>query len=85
LGYTQEELARHLDVDRATVNRWEQPEPSARLGGTQCYALRSHVFMQRREKAGELFSAAERALREHSLPRPAVPAYRTLDGTRIAL
>jgi DNA-binding XRE family transcriptional regulator len=77
LEYTQAELAEHLGVDRATANRWEQD--GGRLTGANSYALRSHVFMQLRDKAGPLFAAAEKALKEHSAPRPAVPAYRTLD------
>jgi DNA-binding XRE family transcriptional regulator/predicted RNA-binding Zn-ribbon protein involved in translation (DUF1610 family) len=81
LEYTQAELAEHLGVDRATANRWEQE--SGRLTGANSYALRSHVFMQLRDKAGPLFSAAEKALKEHSTPRPAVPAYRTLDVERL--
>jgi DNA-binding transcriptional regulator YiaG len=81
LSYTQGELGEHLDVDRATVNRWEQP--SARLGGTQCYALRSLVFVQLKKKAGSMFDRAEQALREHSVPRPKIPSYRNLDAARL--
>lgn len=81
LEYTQAELAEHLGVDRATANRWEQD--GGRLTGANSYALRSHVFMQLRDKAGPLFAAAEKALKEHSTPRPAVPAYRTLDVERL--
>lgn len=81
LEYTQADLAQHLGVDRATANRWEQE--GGRLTGANSYALRSHVFMQLREKAGLLFAAAEKALKQHSPPRPAVPAYRTVDVNRI--
>lgn len=81
LEYTQADLAEHLGVDRATANRWEQE--GGRLTGANSYALRSHVFMQLRDKAGALFAAAEKALKEHSPPRPTVPAYRTLDVERL--
>lgn len=81
LEYTQAELAEHLGVDRATANRWEQER--GRLTGANSYALRSHVFMQLGDKAGALFAAAGKALKEHSAPRPAVPAYRTLDVERL--
>ena len=81
LEYTQSELAAHLGVDRATANRWEQE--GGRLTGANSYALRSHVFMQLGEKAGPLFAAAEKALKEHSVPRPTVPTYRTLDFERL--
>jgi DNA-binding XRE family transcriptional regulator len=81
LEYTQADLAEHLGVDRATANRWEQE--GGRLTGANSYALRSHVFMQLGEKAGALFAPAGRALKEHSVPRPAVPAYRTLDIERL--
>jgi DNA-binding XRE family transcriptional regulator len=83
LEYTQADLAEHLGVDRATANRWEQE--GGRLTGANSYALRSHVFMQLRDKAGALFAAAEKALKEHSAPRPTVPAYRTLDVERLRL
>jgi DNA-binding XRE family transcriptional regulator len=81
LEYTQADLAEHLGVDRATANRWEQE--GCRLTGANSYALRSHVFVQLRDKAGTHFSAAEKALKEHSKPRPAVPGYRTLDVERL--
>jgi DNA-binding XRE family transcriptional regulator len=81
LEYTQAVLAEHLGVDRATANRWEQE--GGRLTGANSYALRSHVFMQLGKKAGPLFAAAEKSLKEHSAPRPAVPAYRTLDVERL--
>jgi YgiT-type zinc finger domain-containing protein len=81
LEYTQADLAEHLGVDRATANRWEQE--GGRLAGANSYALRSHVFMQLSDKAGTLFAGAEKALREHSAPRTAVPAYRTLDAARL--
>jgi len=81
LEYTQAELAEHLGVDRATANRWEQE--GGHLTGANSYALRSHVFMQLGDKAGPLFAAAEKALKEHSPPRPAVPAYQTLDVERL--
>jgi YgiT-type zinc finger domain-containing protein len=81
LEYTQADLAEHLGVDRATANRWEQE--GGRLTGANSYALRSHVFVQLRDKAGPLFEAAEKALKEHSDPRPKVPAYRTLDVERL--
>jgi YgiT-type zinc finger domain-containing protein len=81
LEYTQADLAEHLGVDRATANRWEQD--GGRLTGANSYALRSHVFVQLRDKAGPLFAAAEKALKEHAAPRPAVPAYRTLDVQRL--
>jgi len=81
LEYTQSDLAEHLGVDRATANRWEQE--GSRLTGANSYALRSHVFMQLCDKAGPLFEEAEKALKEHSPPRPPVPAYRTLDIQRL--
>jgi YgiT-type zinc finger domain-containing protein len=81
LEYTQADLAEHLGVDRATANRWEQER--GRLTGANSYALRSHVFMQLRDKAGPLFATAEKALKEHSDPRPKVPAYRRLDVERL--
>jgi hypothetical protein len=68
-------------VDRATANRWEQE--GGRLAEANSYALRSHVFMQLGDKAGALFAAGEKALKEHSAPRTAVPAYRTLDVERL--
>lgn len=67
-----------LDVP---ANRWEQE--GGRLTGANSYAPRSHVFMQLRDKAGALFAAAEKALKEHSAPLPTVPAYRTLDVERL--
>ena len=81
LEYTQADLAEHLGVDRATANRWEQE--GSRLTGANSYALRSHVFVQLRDKAGSLFAGAEKALKEHSEPRPSVPAYRILDVDRL--
>ena len=35
------------------------------------------------DKAGPLFAAAQKALKEHSIPRPTVPAYRTLDVNQL--
>jgi DNA-binding XRE family transcriptional regulator len=81
LEYTQADLAEHLGVDRATSNRWEQE--GNLLTGANSYALRSHVFVQLRDKAGQLFTEAEKALKEHPAPRPKVPAYRRLDAARL--
>jgi len=81
LEYTQADLAEHLRLDRATANRWEQE--GGRLTGANSYALRSHVFMQLRDRAGKHFAEAEKALKEHSAPRLGVPGYRTLDVERL--
>lgn len=81
LGYTQEELASHLGVDRITANRWEQS--ANRLSGAQCYALRSHVFVRLRKKAGPLFDRAEASLRDLPSPRPEIPPYSTLHASSL--
>ena len=39
--------------------------------------------MQLHDKAGPIFAAAEKALKEHSTLRAAVPAYRILDVERL--
>jgi hypothetical protein len=64
-GDTQEEFARRLEVDRATVNRWENT--ATPITGTPAYAIRSHVFFRLRrnssviEAVGDAFIAAGRA------------------------
>jgi transcriptional regulator with XRE-family HTH domain len=46
VGDTQEEFARRLEVERVTVNRWENA--STPISGTPAYAIRSHVFFRLR-------------------------------------
>ena len=48
VGDTQEEFAKRLEVDRATVNRWENS--TTPISGTSAYAIRSHVFFRLRQK-----------------------------------
>ena len=78
--------ARHPDVEVSNATLVELralQKEGGRLTGANSYALRSHVFMQLGDKAGALFAAAEKALKEHSAPRPTVPACRTLDVERL--
>jgi YgiT-type zinc finger domain-containing protein len=82
LGYTQQELGKHLGVDRVTVNRWENAS-SASLYGTTSYALRSHVFMKLRPEARSFFDAAEKALHEQSDPGEPKAKYDFPDVCRI--
>jgi hypothetical protein len=57
VGDTQEEFAKRLEVDRATVNRWENA--AAPITGTPAYAIRSHVFFRLRRKSTMIDAAAE--------------------------
>lgn len=57
VGDTQEDFAKRLEVDRATVNRWENSVAAIR--GTPAYAIRSHVFFRLRGKSPAVEAAAE--------------------------
>ncbi len=57
LGDTQGEFAKRLEVERATVNRWENAV--APISGPTAYAIRSHVFFQLRDKSGAVDAVAE--------------------------
>lgn len=80
LGYTQEDLAQHLGVDRATVNRWEAG-PS-RLVGTQAYALRSHALIGLEDKSPELFKEVRQVLRDLPVKKTYNQGYR-LNGHQL--
>ena len=64
VGDTQEEFAKRLEVERATVNRWENS--SAPISGTSAYAIRSHVFFRLRGKSGAVDGVAEAFLQTPS-------------------
>jgi transcriptional regulator with XRE-family HTH domain len=57
VGDTQEEFAKRLEVDRATVNRWENA--TAPITGTPAYAIRSHVFFRLRHKNSVIEAVAD--------------------------
>ena len=56
-GDTQEDFAKRLEVDRATVNRWENA--ATPITGTPAYAIRSHVFFRLRRKSPVVEAAAD--------------------------
>jgi DNA-binding XRE family transcriptional regulator len=64
VGDTQEEFAKRLEVERATVNRWENA--TAPISGPTAYAIRSHVFFRLRGKSATINAVAETFLRMHS-------------------
>jgi hypothetical protein len=66
VGDTQEEFAKRLEVDRATVNRWENSV--AAITGTPAYAIRSHVFFRLRHKSAVIDAVGE-AFAETGSPR----------------
>ena len=66
VGDTQEEFAKRLEVDRATVNRWENS--AARITGTPAYAIRSHVFFRLRQKSA-VIDAVSKAFVEPCPPQ----------------
>jgi YgiT-type zinc finger domain-containing protein len=71
LGDTQEELAKSLDVDRATVNRWENS--TTPITGTQAYAIRTHAFFRLRDKSPAVDAASGAFVyREGPNPRAAL-------------
>lgn len=80
LGFTQEQLAKHLGVSRIAVARWETKDPS--LDGPQALALRSLVFFRLREAHPDLAAVAE------SLTKPPRPERKTrrwsLEAPRLA-
>jgi len=57
VGDTQEEFAKRLEVDRATVNRWENA--TVPITGTPAYAIRSHVFFRLRHKSSVIEAVAD--------------------------
>jgi YgiT-type zinc finger domain-containing protein len=57
VGDTQEEFAKRLEVERATVNRWENS--AAPISGPTAYAIRSHVFFRLRGKSAAVDAVAE--------------------------
>jgi hypothetical protein len=57
VGDTQEEFAKRLEVDRATVNRWENA--TAPITGTPAYAIRSHVFFRLRHNNSVIEAVAD--------------------------
>jgi YgiT-type zinc finger domain-containing protein len=64
VGDTQEEFAKRLEVERATVNRWENsPTP---ISGPTAYAIRSHVFFRLRGKSAAVDAVAETFLQAHN-------------------
>lgn len=81
VGDTQEEFAGRLEVDRATVNRWENS--TVAISGTQAYAIRSHVFFRLRGKSTVVDSVAETFL--VSTPRkPSKRAPYQIDAATLA-
>ena len=68
LGDTQEEFARSIGVDRATVNRWENS--GIPITGTQAYAIRSHAFFRLRKQSPIVESAARAFLEPGPRRRP---------------
>jgi len=73
LGDTQEELAEHLNLSRATVNRWETDTKP--LDGASAYALRAHAFLRLQSKS-PIIQRAAAALREILPPRQRRRPYR---------
>ncbi len=67
VGDTQEEFAKRLDVERATVNRWENS--AAPIAGPTAYAIRSHVFFRLRGKIAAVDAVTETFLQAHSSDR----------------
>jgi DNA-binding transcriptional regulator YiaG len=64
VGDTQEEFARRLEVERATVNRWENS--TAPISGPTAYAIRSHVFFRLRGKNATVDAVADTFLEMHA-------------------
>jgi DNA-binding XRE family transcriptional regulator len=64
VGDTQEEFAKRLEVERATVNRWENA--AAPITGPTAYAIRSHVFFRLRGKSAAVDAVAETFLQVES-------------------
>ena len=57
VGDTQEEFAKRLEVERATVNRWENA--ATPISGPTAYAIRSHVFFRLRGKSAAVDAVSE--------------------------
>jgi DNA-binding transcriptional regulator YiaG len=57
LGFTQDELAKHLGVSRIAIARWETRDDL--LDGPQARALRSLVYFRLRDELPELAAVAE--------------------------
>jgi YgiT-type zinc finger domain-containing protein len=64
VGDTQEGFAKRLEVERATVNRWENS--TAPITGPTAYAIRSHVFFRLRGKSAVVSAVAETFLQVES-------------------
>ena len=64
VGDTQEEFAKRLEVERATVNRWENA--TMPISGPTAYAIRSHVFFRLRGKSAAVDAVADNFLQAHS-------------------
>ena len=75
VGDTQAEFAKRLEVERATVNRWENS--MVPISGTSAYAIRAHVFFRLRGKSTAVDAVAEAFLQTRSPEkRGKRPAYR---------
>ena len=57
VGDTQELFAKMMEVDRATVNRWENT--ATPIAGTQAYAIRSHAFFRLRRRSPVIDAMAD--------------------------
>ena len=82
LGYTQEDLALHLGVDRVTVNRWEAG-PSM-LSGPAAYAIRSHALICLERNAPALFRQVRRDIIEPPTMTSSKPGYHSFNGAQFA-
>lgn len=80
LGYTQEEFAQKLGVERITVSRWENSETA--ISGTQALAIRSYVFFKLRAKSKRIEALAASFLEPKVSPKSKRGGYK-LAGSEI--
>jgi len=72
MGYTQEDLALRLGVERGTVTRWEAGP--AVLDGAQSYALRSHALIRLEKSSAKHFAGVFKEARAALEEIPETPA-----------
>jgi YgiT-type zinc finger domain-containing protein len=74
VGDTQQELADRLNVNRVTVNRWENA--SEPITGPDAYAVRSHVFFRLRGHHAAIEKVAPAFTDKNPRPRSKTGGYR---------